>query len=164
MSWTIERTQTEHDLDEIVEIESASFSNPWTRQMYVRELQNPDVSFLYVLRIDQSEADAGTRLIAGFCSCWLVLDEIHINNLAVRPEHQGRGFGSALLEHVLQAGASRGAQRATLEVRRSNAPARRLYERLGFSIAATRPNYYVNPPEDALILWREALRAPTSNP
>jgi ribosomal-protein-alanine N-acetyltransferase len=162
MNWTIERTQSDHDLDEIVAIEAASFSNPWTRQMYVRELQNPDVSFLYVLRIGLDAAEAAQSIV-GFCSCWLVLDEIHINNLAVRAEHQGRGFGSALLQHVLQAGASRGAQRATLEVRRSNAPARRLYERLGFSIAATRPNYYVNPPEDALILWREALRTPPSN-
>ena len=56
-------------------------------------------------------------------------------------------------------GASRGADRATLEVRRSNAPARRLYERLGFEVAATRPNYYVSPQEDALILWRGALKA-----
>jgi len=159
MSWRIERTLAERDLDEIVAIEVASFSNPWTRQMYLRELQNPDVSFLYVLRVpvDGHESDAR---IAGFCAFWLVLDEIHINNLAVRSEYQGQGLGSALLRHVLEAGASRGAERATLEVRRSNEPALRLYERLGFTIAATRPNYYVSPQEDALILWKEALRGP----
>jgi ribosomal-protein-alanine N-acetyltransferase len=149
MTWTIERTLAESDLDEIVAIENAAFSNPWTRPMYQRELQNPDVSFLYVLRLDNG--------IVGFCSFWLVLDEIHINNLAVRGEYQGQGLGSALLTHVLQAGARRGAERATLEVRRSNAPARRLYERLGFEVAATRPNYYVSPPEDALILWKGGL-------
>ena len=125
MTWTIERTLSDRDLDEIVAIEQASFSNPWTREMYVRELQNPDVSFLYVLRIP------GEGVVA-FCSFWLVLDELHINNLAVRGDFRGRGVGTALLEHVIQAGASRGADRATLEVRRSNAPARRLYERLGF--------------------------------
>jgi [ribosomal protein S18]-alanine N-acetyltransferase len=155
MNWIIERTLAERDLDEIVAIEVASFSNPWTRQMYLRELQNPDVSFLYVLRLPQ--------LIAGFCSFWLVLDEIHINNLAVRAGHQGRGLGTALLQHVLRVGASRGAERATLEVRRSNAQARKLYERLGFTVAATRPNYYVSPPEDALILWRGALKESQSN-
>lgn len=153
MSWTIERTLSRDDLDEIVAIEQASFSNPWTRQMYLRELDNPDVSFLYVLRYPTE--------IAAFCSFWLVLDEIHINNLAVRREHQGKGIGTALLQHVLQAGASRGAERATLEVRRSNAPALRLYERLGFQVAATRPNYYVSPPEDALILWKGALNCAT---
>lgn len=150
MSWAIERTLADADLDAIVGIEQASFSNPWTRDMYVRELQNPDVSFLYVLRAPE----AG---IVAFCSFWLVLDEVHINNLAVRGDFRGQGLGTALLEHVLRAGASRGAGRATLEVRRSNAPARRLYERLGFEVAATRPNYYVSPSEDALILWKGAL-------
>jgi [ribosomal protein S18]-alanine N-acetyltransferase len=156
MNWIIERTLSNADLDDIVAIETASFSNPWTREMYVRELQNPDVSFLYVLRVP----DNG---IVAFCSFWLVLDEVHINNLAVRGDFRSRGVGTALLEHVLQAGASRGAERATLEVRRSNAPARRLYERLGFEVAATRPNYYVSPPEDALILWRGALNTTRSN-
>jgi ribosomal-protein-alanine N-acetyltransferase len=151
MTWTIERTLSDRDLDAIVAIERASFSNPWTREMYVRELQNPDVSFLYVLRMP-------TDGIVGFCSFWLVLDELHINNLAVRGEFRGLGAGTALLEYVIQAGATRGADRATLEVRRSNAPARRLYERLGFTVAATRPNYYVSPPEDALILWRGELK------
>jgi ribosomal-protein-alanine N-acetyltransferase len=153
MSWIIERTLSHADLDEIVEIEKASFTNPWTRQMYVRELENPDVSFLYALRFPDR--------IAGFCSCWLVLDEIHINNLAVLKEYQGQGLGTALLSHVIEAGAARGAGRATLEVRRSNAPALRLYQRLGFEVAATRPNYYVSPPEDALILWKETLNCAT---
>jgi ribosomal-protein-alanine N-acetyltransferase len=153
MSWTIERILSEQDLDEIVSIEKETFSSPWTRQMYLRELENPDVSFLYALRAPQ---------IAGFCSFWLVLDELHINNLAVRPEHRGHGFGTALLRHVLGVGMERGATRATLEVRRSNTAAIRLYERLGFEIAATRHNYYVSPAEDALILWRNDLASGAS--
>ena len=154
MSWTIDRVSSEQDLDEIVEIEAASFSSPWTRQMYVRELENPDVSFLYVLRLAQDGRDA----IVGFCSFWLLLDEVHINNLAVRPECRGRGYGGKLLGHVLGVGAERGARRATLEVRRSNGPALRLYQRFGFEIAAARRNYYVGPSEDALILWRNESR------
>ena len=131
MSWAIERVLSERDdLDEIVAIEQACFTNPWTRQMYLRELQNPDVSFSYVLRLTGFPGEQGP--IVGFCCFWLVLDEIHINNLAVRAECQGRGYGSALLEHVLEVGASRGARRATLEVRRSNAAARRLYRAPGF--------------------------------
>jgi ribosomal-protein-alanine N-acetyltransferase len=69
--------------------------------MYLRELQNPDVSFLYVLRMPEDG-------VVAFCSFWLVLDEVHINNLAVRGDFRGRGVGTALLEHVIQAGASRG--------------------------------------------------------
>ena len=104
-------------------------------------------------------AGADPALTIGSCPGeWLVLAEVHNNNLAVRGYFRGRGGGTALLEHVIQAGADRGADRATLEVRRSNVPARRLYERLGFEVAATRPNYYVSPPEDALILWRGALK------
>ncbi len=156
MTWIIERTLSVADLDGIVAIENASFTNPWTRQMYLRELENPDVSFLYVLRFPHE--------IGAFCSFWLVLDEIHINNLAVLSQYQGQGLGTALLQHVLQAGAARGAERATLEVRRSNTPALRLYERLGFEVAATRPNYYVSPPEDALILWKGALNCATFRP
>jgi ribosomal-protein-alanine acetyltransferase len=162
MTLVIERTMSERDLDEIVAIEVASFSNPWTRQMYLRELQNPDVSFLYVLRV-AGEGQGTPCPIAGFCSFWLVLDEIHINNLAVGAEYRCKGFGTALLRHVLDVGASRGAERATLEVRRSNAPALGLYQRLGFTVAATRPNYYVSPQEDALILWKGALKESRSN-
>jgi [ribosomal protein S18]-alanine N-acetyltransferase len=150
MNGSIERTLSPSDLDEIVAIEQASFTNPWTRDMYLRELQNPDVSYLYVLRTPASG-------IIAFCSFWLVLDEMHINNLAVLGDFRGQGVGKILLERVLIEGANRGAQRATLEVRRSNEAARRLYERLGFVVTATRPNYYSSPPEDALILWRRAL-------
>jgi ribosomal-protein-alanine N-acetyltransferase len=156
MSWTIDRTLAARDLDAIVAIERASFTNPWTREMYLRELQNPDVSFLYVLRVPE-------KGIVAFCSFWLVLDEVHINNLAVLREFQGQGLGTAILEHAIEAAAKRGANRATLEVRRSNAPARRLYERLGFEVAATRPNYYMSPAEDALIHWRGALQSTRSN-
>jgi ribosomal-protein-alanine N-acetyltransferase len=93
--------------------------------------------------------------VAGFCAFWLVFDEIHINNVAVRPQFRGRGIGTTLMHHVLAEGRELGARRATLEVRASNEAARRLYERLGFYVAATRRNYYTNPVEDALILWRD---------
>ena len=86
-----------------------------------------------------------------------MLDELHINNLAVAPPYRRRGIGTGLLTHVLNEGAKLGAHRATLEVRRSNDVARHLYERLGFATAGVRRAYYTNPVEDALVLWREHL-------
>ena len=147
--WTV-NTLLEDDLDEVLAIEEASFSNPWSRQMFVWELQNVGVSYAYVLRTPEWR-------VAAFCTIWMVLDEIHINNVAVRPECRGQGVGQALLRFVLTLGGRLGARRATLEVRRSNAAALKLYERLGFRVAGSRRNYYSNPVEDALILWRDDL-------
>jgi [ribosomal protein S18]-alanine N-acetyltransferase len=141
------------DLDAVLEVEEASFTNPWTRQMFETDLANVGVSFGYVLRTPEWR-------VAAFCTVWVVVDEVHVNNLAVRPECRGVGAGRMLLETVLRISIGQGARRATLEVRRSNAAALKLYERLGFSVAAIRANYYANPVEDALILWREGLGAP----
>ncbi|HEY6510223.1 MAG TPA: ribosomal protein S18-alanine N-acetyltransferase [Vicinamibacterales bacterium] len=138
----------ERDLDGVLEVEAESFTNPWTRDMYAWELQNPDVCHIYVVRTEACS-------VAGFCAFWLVVDEVHVNNVALRPLYRGRGMGTALMRRVLTEGRRLGAVRATLEVRASNENARRFYERMGFKVTATRPQYYTNPAEDALILWRE---------
>lgn len=153
---TIERLEPEADLGPIVEIEQASFGLPWTAEMFRWELRNTDVSATYVLR-------TADRTVAAFCCVWTVLDELHINNVAVRPGFRRRGFATTLLEHAMDEAAGQGATKATLEVRRSNVRAIQLYERLGFSVTAVRPNYYSNPVEDALILWR-SMRPPLDRP
>ncbi|MGE3277821.1 MAG: ribosomal protein S18-alanine N-acetyltransferase [Vicinamibacterales bacterium] len=140
------------DLDGVLEVEAASFHNPTTRAWYESELTRPDVCHVYVIRIPGCA-------VAGFCAFWRVADEIHINNLAVRPELRGSGLGRTLLAAVLDAARALGAPRATLEVRRSNTAALRLYEGAGFRLAAVRPGYYTQPIEDALVLWREPPRA-----
>jgi [ribosomal protein S18]-alanine N-acetyltransferase len=144
----IEPVRSERDVDDIIRIESTSFTRPWTREMYLSELEHRDVSFFYIARDALGEA-------IGFCSWWKVLDEVHINNLAVLPERRRAGVASALLERVLVEGRARGAHRATLEVRRSNDAALRLYEKFGFRVTAVRRRYYTHPEEDALVLWRE---------
>ena len=136
------------DIDTIVALEQESFTNPWSRETLVWELANSDVTRVYVLR------DAGDRAIA-FCIAWVIFDELHINTLAVSPEHRRQGVATFLLKAVMAEAAQEGARRATLEVRESNVAARQLYARLGFTVSAKRPGYYTNPPEDALILWRE---------
>jgi ribosomal-protein-alanine N-acetyltransferase len=150
-SWTIEPLSSPDEIDAILAIEEASFTNPWTRDMYVAELKNTGVSFFYLAR------DKG-RQIVGFCSFWRVLDELHINNLAVVPEWRRQGVATALLRRVMDEAARFGIRRTMLEVRQSNTAARQLYERFGFVVAGTRSKYYTNPIEDALVLWREERR------
>ncbi|MGE0042151.1 MAG: ribosomal protein S18-alanine N-acetyltransferase [Vicinamibacterales bacterium] len=141
------------DLDAVIEIEDQSFHNPTTRAWYEAELARPDVCFVYVIR-------TAAQPVAGFCAFWRVVDQIHINNLAVRPELRGQGLGGRLLAGVLAAADAMGAPRATLEVRRSNTAAQRLYTAAGFRLSGVRPAYYSEPIEDALILWRDPPESP----
>ena len=131
------------DLAAIVALESDSFTNPWTAEALTTMLGS-DVTRLYVARHQQPDA------VVGFCACWLIDTELHINTLAVARSHRRQGIATCLVRFVLQA---TGAQRATLEVRRSNVAAIKLYEKLGFRATAVRNQYYRNPDEDGLILW-----------
>jgi len=146
----IERITDQGPLDEIVALEAESFTNPWSRETLEWELRNSDVTFIYVLRLDDGR-------VAAFCVCWMLFEELHINTLAVAPALRRQGLATALLNHIFVEAAARGVRRATLEVRASNRPAIGLYERLGFQVTATRYRYYNNPEEDALILWRDHL-------
>src|SRR2546429_3453776 len=103
-SWVIEPL-TVAEIDDVLALEEAAFTNPWTRAMYLAELENTGVSYCYLAR------DANRQAV-GFCSFWRVLDELHINNLAVLPDLRRTGIGSALLEFVLNKGLDLGALRA----------------------------------------------------
>jgi ribosomal-protein-alanine N-acetyltransferase len=138
------------DIDAIVSLEVESFTNPWSRDTLVWELQNSDVTQVFVLR---DERDA----VVAFCVCWVIFDELHINTLAVAPVARRGGRATFLLRLVMAEAARAGATKATLEVRASNQAALGLYDRLGFRVAAQRPRYYTRPEEDALILWRDSL-------
>ena len=130
------------DLRAIAALEGASFSNPWTIAALVEMLASP-ITRLYVARAPDS------RVVA-FCACWLIENELYINTVAVNPTMRRQGIARRLLRYILE---STGAARATLEVRRSNVAAQKLYEALGFAITAVRPRYYGNPEEDALVMW-----------
>ena len=143
----IERILTAADLEGVLEIEAESFNNPTTRAWYERELARPEVCFIYVLRTPDVR-------VAAFCAFWRVADQAHINNLAVRPELRGRGLGSQMLAAIVAEAQRLGAGSLTLEVRRSNIAAKRLYLRAGFQESGVRKNYYTQPVEDALILAR----------
>ena len=150
---TVSRLSPGDDLAAIAELQRRSFTNPWGADSIQWELANTDVARLYVA----SDPD-GT--VVAYCACWLIFDELHINSLAVDERQRRRGVARRLLREVFRDAIDAGARSATLEVRRSNEAARRLYLSLGFVVDAVRRDYYQLPREDALILWHRQLAAP----
>jgi ribosomal-protein-alanine N-acetyltransferase len=135
------------ELDGVIAIEHASFTNPWTREMYEAELAKSTVARFLLARDDLGQT-------IGFCSFWHVLDEIHVNNLAVMPMRRRAGVGTALVTALVTEAERYAAAKIFLEVRRSNDAAQALYRRFGFTIVHTRRDYYTHPVEDALVLSR----------
>jgi ribosomal-protein-alanine N-acetyltransferase len=147
---SIRRLTGAEDLSAVEVLQRQSFTNAWGAEAIRWELQNTDVARLYVMET------AGGDLV-GFCACWIVFDELHINSFAISPAWRRRGLATCLLRAVFREARAAGVTSATLEVRASNVAARRLYERLGFSVQGIRHDYYQSPREDALILWNRQL-------
>ncbi|HTL43882.1 MAG TPA: ribosomal protein S18-alanine N-acetyltransferase [Vicinamibacterales bacterium] len=143
------RLTDESAVDEVVALEAASFTNPWSKDALLWEMRNSDVTRVYLARDE-------TGALAAFCACWVIFDEVHVNTMAVAADRRRQGIASSLLKYVLEEARAAGARKATLEVRQSNEAALRLYESLGFRVVARRPGYYTKPEEDALILWLNA--------
>jgi ribosomal-protein-alanine N-acetyltransferase len=133
-------------IDEVLEIEKISFTDPWSREMFRSELEVGGGTYARM-------AERDGRLL-GYSLAVLVADEAHLGNLAVHPDARGAGVGQALLDDLLQVAEKRRATRLTLEVRESNDGARKFYYRNGFLDVAIRKNYYRNPVEDAIVMLR----------
>jgi [ribosomal protein S18]-alanine N-acetyltransferase len=133
------------DLDAVMEIERVSFRSPWSRQVFVEEMSRTWAR-LDVVR------DAGTGQVQAFANYWLVSDEVHILNIATHPRARRCGHGSRLLAHVIDFARREACRTITLEVRRSNAAALRVYRRFAFRAIGVRPNYYVEDQEDAIVM------------
>jgi ribosomal-protein-alanine N-acetyltransferase len=141
---------TEHDLLEVVEIEDLSNLSPWGWNAYHTELQAGANSLLLVARMSSPETNG--RTIAGFIVSRDLADEIHVNNVAVRPEFRRHGIGQRLLRAVLEWGREKKAEQAVLEVRAGNIAAQELYRACGFEVIGRRRRYYGAPVEDALLM------------
>jgi ribosomal-protein-alanine N-acetyltransferase len=148
------------DAEALLRIERASFSHPWSLRNFQDALRQRGI---LVLRGAASggEEDRGIR---AYCAVQLVAGELQIHDLAVHPDHRGRGLARWLLRFVLDWGARRGADDAYLEVRRGNHAARELYRSLGFEEVASRRDYYRHPTEDALVLRRRDLGSVPGQP
>ena len=122
------------DLDAVMEIERVSFRAPWSAQVFSEEMVR-DWAHVDVVR------DAAQGFVVAFANYWLVADEIHLLNLATHPLGRRAGHASRLLAHILDFGRRNACRIVTLEVRRSNAAALRLYRRFAFKPVGVRPNY-----------------------
>ena len=140
---------TVDDLGAVQEIEGESFTTPWPPHAYRSELETNRLAHYIVARYDDQ--------LVGFAGMWLMVDEAHITTFAVRKTWRRQGVGERLLLALLDLAQARGAHEATLEVRPSNHPARRLYEKYGFALVGVRRRYYSDDNEDALILTTAAL-------
>ncbi len=140
------------DLPQVMAIERRSFPTAWSLAMFVLELSKP--SGVCLAAVDRSVGHRRDGAITGYLICSRYDRVWHLMNIAVQPGARRRGIATSLLEQMLErAGAD---APYTLEVRTSNAPAIALYERFGFRPAGTRPRYYADTGEDALIMWRTA--------
>lgn len=133
------------------ELEKENFTAPWSEQAFLEELTNKDAVFLTAMQ--------GNCLV-GVCGMIISFDEADIMNVSVRKENRRQGIAEALLDKIMQIGRERGVQHFTLEVRKNNTPAIRLYEKIGFVCEGIRPGFYSNPTEDAAIYW---LRGVSNN-
>jgi ribosomal-protein-alanine N-acetyltransferase len=139
------------DIEQVFVIEQASFSMPWSKNLFLSEFRSPGVSTLLVSLADESS----TRTVSGYIVFWVVEGEMHILNLAVAPAHRRQGIARQLVLAALKRAHVKGAQRAFLEVRASNIAAQKLYSSLGFSGSFIRRNYYDTPTEDAVVMTME---------
>lgn len=137
-------------LDEVLAIENVSFPTPWTRAAFTHEIVNNDFA-CYIVALDDGK-------VIGYCGMWVIIDEAHITTLAVHQDYRTRGIATEMLREMCQEAEYRGCERMTLEVRPSNIPAIRLYEKMGFVSYGLRPGYYTDTNEDAVIMWKNDLR------
>ncbi len=140
------RRMTREDLPKVMAIEQVSFSNPWSYEMVKKELSHDWSTVLL--------AEQGGEVL-GFAIFWLVVDELHVLNVAVAHAHRRQGIGRAVMEAALEVGLTHRCRIATLEVRRSNQAAIALYNSLGFKPVGMRPAYYSDDREDAVLMVKD---------
>ncbi|MEH7252230.1 ribosomal protein S18-alanine N-acetyltransferase [Neobacillus niacini] len=139
------RYMNEEDIDQILEVEHASFTTPWSREAFYNEIYNNKFAVYIVLEEDHK--------IIGYCGAWIVIDEAHVTNIAILPSYRGKKLGEALLRKMMFVAKDMGARSMTLEVRVTNQVAQSLYRKFGFQNGGIRKNYYSDNQEDALVMW-----------
>lgn len=142
----IVRVMTSDDIDQVIEIEEEAFSSPWTRKGFEESLSY-DYSRFYVATNDKQ--------VVGYIGTYCMFDDVDITNVAVRGNCRRKGVANKLLEAVLGYSLEKKLSYINLEVRPSNIPARKLYEKYGFEEIGIRKNFYTKPVEDGIIMQKD---------
>jgi len=140
---------TPDDIPAVMVVDRASFPTPAKEQLFINELTGNTLAHYHVLTL--AAADGGER-VAGFSGYWFIADEIHISTIAVHPAYRGRRWGELLLANLLLDAMALDPILVTLEVRRSNIAAQRLYAKYRFEIVGERRRYYHDTGEDAILM------------
>ncbi|HEX9018955.1 MAG TPA: ribosomal protein S18-alanine N-acetyltransferase [Anaerolineaceae bacterium] len=147
------RPMTLQDVPRVHEIDTASFSLPWSERSYRFELVENKNSVCWVAEV----VDGKKVTVAGMIVIWAIIDEAHVATIAVHPDFRGLGIGRTLLARGLFEAYLRGARLAFLEVRRGNLVAQQMYRKFGFQVVGERPRYYQDNNEDALLMTLEHI-------
>ena len=144
------REMRPEDVSAVAALESACFSEPWSEQAFLDALKQPEALMMAAIGM-------GNNLL-GYCGIYLSADEGEITNVAVRPDHRKQGIADAILTAVFLAAQKRGIRTMYLEVRESNIPAQKLYEKHGFVPCGIRKNFYRKPTEHAIVMCCDMTR------
>lgn len=136
---------TEENVDAVCVLEEEAFSMPWHRESFMEMIMNKDACYLVGISGQEVVASCGLRNIVG---------DGEITNVVTKASERGKGIGKQMLLKLMEEGTKMGVEAFTLEVRKSNMAAIHLYERLGFVTEGIRKNFYEEPTEDALIMWK----------
>ncbi|MCT4597342.1 MAG: ribosomal protein S18-alanine N-acetyltransferase [Vallitalea sp.] len=140
------RRMTLDDVEQVHSIEQNTFSTPWSKESLEKELTS-NTQAIYMVLEEKNE-------ILAYSGLWNIVSEGHITNIAVKKDKRGLGLGEKVTKAILNEGNKLGIKSFTLEVRKSNIVAIRLYTKLGFTVAGIRKNFYDSPKEDAYIMWK----------
>lgn len=140
------RKGSAEDIDAIAALEQECFASPWSRESLYHDLAENQLSTYFVAELQGQ--------IVGYVGIWAIMDEGHINNVAVSPSYRRQHIGSALIAAMLRSTEEAGIKSHTLEVRAGNRAAKGLYENYGFKKAGVRKGYYEDNGEDGIIMWR----------
>ncbi|NWO14868.1 MULTISPECIES: ribosomal protein S18-alanine N-acetyltransferase [Virgibacillus] len=133
------------DIDAVMYVEKESFATAWSEEIFKQELVENPYGHYFIIECNGE--------IVGYVGIWIVFDDAQITNIAILPSQRGRKLGEQLFRHVFKYALIYGVRRLSLEVRKSNIVAQKLYRKFGLVAGGIRKQYYTDNQEDAIVMW-----------